>query len=102
MNYRIIDYRIRAGEAPNFPRRQGGGEYDQTRTPLLSPKPSNEGTPVPDNGRLIWAGFLAIASDLQLIPRLTGIEALQAAVEQVSVTPHRAEKDVLLVSWYSI
>jgi len=53
-------------------------------------------------GRLAWAGFLAIASDLQLIPRLMGIDALQAAVEQVSVMPHRVEKDAGLVSRYFI
>lgn len=63
---------------------------------------SKDRTPIHENGRLAWAGFLAIASDLQLIPRLMGIDTLQAAVEQVSVMPHRVEKDVWLVSWYLI
>lgn len=48
-----------------------------------------------------WAGFLAISSDLQLIPRLMGLDVLQAAVEQVSVAPHRVERDIELVSWHS-
>lgn len=40
-----------------------------------------------------WAGFLTINSDLQLIPRLMGLGDLQAAVEQVSVAPHRVDRD---------
>lgn len=95
---------FRAGETPTSPRRQGGAErvQDHMPLPLLKQGGSKDRTPIPNNGRLAWAGFLAIASDLQLIPRLMGIDALQAAVEQVSVMPHRVEKDAGLVSRYFI
>lgn len=49
-----------------------------------------------------WGGFLAIASDLQLIPRLMGLDSLQAAVEQVSVAPHRVERDNELVGVHTV
>lgn len=50
---------------------------------------------------MTWASFLATSSDLQLIPRLMGVDDLQAAVEQVSVAPHRVERDTELASWLS-
>ena len=58
-------------------------------------------TPVSENGSMTWASFLATSSDLQLIPRLMGVDDLQAAVEQVSVAPHRVERDTELASWLS-
>lgn len=47
---------------------------------------------------MFWPGVLAVASDLQLIPRLMGLDALKAAVEQVSVAPHRVKVDSEVVS----
>lgn len=47
---------------------------------------------------MTWAGFLAISSDVQLIPRLMGLDDLQAAVEQVSMAPHRVERDTEMAS----
>lgn len=52
---------------------------------------------VSTNGRISWTDFLAIASDLQLVPRLVGVGALKAAVEEVSSAPHRVQKDGGLV-----
>lgn len=47
-----------------------------------------------------WGGFLAIASDLQLIPRLMGLDSLRATVEQASVAPHRVERGNELVGLF--
>ncbi|CAM9626931.1 unnamed protein product [Laminaria digitata] len=43
------------------------------------------------NSRMCWTDYLAVASDLQLIPRLMGIDALKVAMEQVSSAPHRMQ-----------
>ncbi|CAM9359647.1 unnamed protein product [Hapterophycus canaliculatus] len=44
---------------------------------------------IPEAALMFWPGVLAVASDLQLIPRLIGLDALKAALEQVSTAPHR-------------
>lgn len=44
-----------------------------------------------------WPDFLAMASDLQLVPRILGVGALKAAMEQVSEAPHRLQRDGGLV-----
>lgn len=53
---------------------------------------------ISESAVMFWPGVLAVASDLQLIPRLIGLDALKAAVEQVSVAPHRMKVDNEIVS----
>lgn len=36
-----------------------------------------------------WADFLAMASDLQLVPRIVSVDDLKQAVEHVFAAPHR-------------
>lgn len=50
------------------------------------------------NGHMCWTDYLAVASDLQLIPRLMGVDALKVAVEQVFSAPHRVQARDGLVS----
>ena len=47
---------------------------------------------------MCWTDYLAVASDLQLIPRVTGIDALRVAMEEVSSAPHRVQERDGLVS----
>ncbi|CAN0275302.1 unnamed protein product [Ectocarpus sp. 6 AP-2014] len=90
-NYLFVIY---AGESSASPPRQGGNT-DSTQDWTRPPPPrqgSQEQTAISKARRIHWAGFLAASSDLQLVPRLIGLGALKAAVEQVSVAPHRMER----------
>lgn len=44
-----------------------------------------------ENRRMRWADFLALASDLQLVPYLVGIEVLKATMETVFSATHRTQ-----------
>lgn len=50
------------------------------------------------NSHMCWTDYLAVASDLQLTPRLIGIDALKVAMEQVVSAPHRVQERGGLVS----
>ncbi|CBJ29850.1 hypothetical protein Esi_0163_0029 [Ectocarpus siliculosus] len=72
------------GESSASPPRQGGNT-DSTQDWTRPPPPrqgSQEQTAISKARRIHWAGFLAASSDLQLVPRLIGLGALKAAVEQ--------------------
>lgn len=46
------------------------------------------------NHGMNWADFLAMASDMQLVPYLMGVEALKAAMHQVSALSNLAQGEV--------
>ncbi|CAB1118642.1 unnamed protein product [Ectocarpus sp. CCAP 1310/34] len=71
-------------ESSASPPRQGGNT-DATQYWTRPPSPrqgSQEQTAISKARRIHWTGFLAASSDLQLVPRLIGLDALKAAVEQ--------------------
>ncbi|CAM9330078.1 unnamed protein product [Scytosiphon promiscuus] len=82
---------IYAGEAPTSPRLSGRVRAAEGFTwAPLSAQDSKQGMSIISGSAcMFWPGILAVASDLQLLPRLIGLDALKAAMEQVSRAPHR-------------
>ncbi|CAM9404677.1 unnamed protein product [Ectocarpus fasciculatus] len=87
-------FAVYAGESSASPQRQGNSDatQDWTRSPSPRQGSKEQTMAISKTRRIHWAGFLAASSDLQLVPRLMGLDALKAAVEQVSVAPHRLER----------